>query len=85
MDMPANSGVGLIEEAIFQKNKADNYQLYLAYLPNMTADNFMTFEEFISEAITERSKPSGELSKPKHKSKEEIMNNVENIIDNYSV
>ncbi|WP_135122081.1 hypothetical protein [Jeotgalibacillus proteolyticus] len=54
----------LLLEALLKQQKEEAYQLYLALRPNMTEENYQTFDEFYEPLINNEeveNKTSGEI------------------------
>lgn len=75
MDLNVADGTELIVKA-FEKRAEDRaWQLYLTKYPNMTAENFMPFEEFYN--------PKKVHVEEEQKSAEEILSGVKEMMDSY--
>lgn len=74
LDLDFETGMVLLGEGYKACRDERFWQLYCAVFPNMTSDNFQTFEDF-KKALT---------APAETKSREEILENVEGILDKFN-
>lgn len=72
MKMPVKRAIKLIRTAAKEKNREAIFMMYLAYLPFMTKDNKMTFQEFYDSAVVD-------VDKLDIRKAEDIMNDIAKI------
>lgn len=74
--MDIDDGVQMINE-IYTKQREDKaYQLYLSIRPNMTEENYVTFEEFYN--------PQKQNEVTESKTSSEILNEVKEMMNSHS-
>lgn len=78
MNLEAKDGVEMIMTAYQEKNREEAYQFYLQTVANMDEETFISFEEFY--------KVDNDTSNHTYaqKDKEEIYNDVENILEKFN-
>lgn len=74
MNMDIEDGLNIIIKAFKNDTKDKLYELYLTKYPNMDRDNYISFEEFYKKCTVTQVNTN--------KSKEEIYDNVKNILKN---
>lgn len=73
--MDFDAGMEMVKKAYEEKVKERMWQMYLVYLPNMSKENLISFEEFLELA--------NESDEQDNRSAEEILEEVKNIINNF--
>ena len=86
MDMDADYGLGLMSEAIEQDKKDKLYQLYVQAFTTMDKDSYVSFESFYGKTQPNgKNVRNGSRNVDKALTKEEVLDNVRNIMENYSI